>query len=222
MAPRTERPRIVAVCSRKGGTGKTSLAVNLAAALAGPRRRVAVLDLDPQGSASRWAEWAEGGLPFPVHGFDTDRGPAAFRAALERLAGEVDVLILDTPPELDTPTRLALLAADLALIPVGPSALDLFAAQDAVAVAREARAARGGELPAVALVPSRLISRTREAGELPATLKSLGEPVAPAIGHRIEVARASIEGRAVRPSSTAGQEFERLAAYVRNRLRRIR
>ena len=78
-----------------------------------------------------------------------------------------------------------------------------------------------GKLPLVVTVPCRLIARTRLAAELPDTLKALGEPVAPAIGNRIEVARAAIQGRTVQPSSMAGQEFERLAAYVLRRLKGI-
>jgi len=210
----------VAIVSRKGGTGKTSVAMNLASALA-VRQRVAVLDLDPQGSATRWAEWADGGLAFEVHSFDTGRGVARFKKVLEGLREGTEILILDTPPEVETPTKLALLVADLALIPTAPSALDLWATQEAIKAAREAREARGSSLPLVATVPSRMNYRTREAKELPDTLKALGEPVAPPIGLRVEVQRAVIQGRVVTPGSEAGREFFYLARYVINRLRRV-
>ncbi len=208
--------KTLAVISRKGGTGKTSVSVNVAAALATPRRRVVILDLDPQGSASRWAEWGE--LPFAVEPFNVARGAGRFREKLESL--EADLLILDTPPEVEEPTQLALLVADLALIPTGPSALDLWATKDAVAVAREARKERRGKRPGVALVPCRTVGRSRIARELPALLRALGEPVAPGIGNRVEVAVAAIEGRTVKPYTEAGREFQKLAAYVLKRLRK--
>jgi chromosome partitioning protein len=210
--------RTLAVLNLKGGSGKTSIAVHLAAALNTARRRVALVDTDPQRSAARWAEWGAE-LPFPVYAVDAEKGPARYRAALEQI--DADLLVIDTPPELETASMLAALVADLALIPCSPGALDLWATEAAVRMAREARLERRGHLPLVSLVPSRVISRTNLAKQLPATLKAIGEPVAPAIGQRVAVAQASIEGGTVRPSSPAGQEFAALARHVLNRLRRI-
>ena len=210
--------RTVALTSLKGGCGKTSVAVNLAAALSTPRRRVVLADADPQQAAVRWAE--NGGLPFPVEALDAERGAARFRSDLGRLQAEAELVILDTPPELAESAMLAALLADLLLIPCGPSALDLWAAKEAVELAAEARAERGRKLPYVSMVPSKLMSRTRESLELPDTLEAFGEPVAPAIYQRVAVSRATIEGGTVRPNSPAGREFQALARHVLKRLRR--
>lgn len=204
--------RTVAVVSLKGGTGKTSLALHLAGELG-----ATVADCDPQGSASQWAE--SGDLEFPVVPLEAGRGAARFQAALETI--DAETVVLDCPPELAETAMLAALLADLLLIPATPSALDLWAAQRAVALAQEAREERGDSLPLVSLVPSRLISRTKLAAELPDTLKAFGEPVAPAITQRVAVAAASVEGGLVSPKSPAGREFAALARHVKNRLRRL-
>ena len=209
--------RTVATTSLKGGTGKTSIALHLAAALHSPRRRVVVADCDPQRSAMRWAE--NGGLPFPVEALDTERGAARFRSDLERI--EAELVILDCPPQLAEAAMLAAMLADLLLIPCGGSALDLWAAKEAVELAAEARVERGRKLPHVSLVPSKLISRTREALELPDTLEAFGEPVAPAIYQRVTVARAAVEGGTVKANTPAGREFQALARHVSKRLRRL-
>jgi chromosome partitioning protein len=240
IAPTRGVQRIIATANLKGGCGKTSLAVNLAAALQGPRRRVAVIDADPQRSATRWAEWGAE-LPFRVYPLDASKGAARFQTALEAIDG--DLLVIDTPPELEAASMMAAQLADLLLIPCSPGALDLWATEAAVRMAREARIERlrivvshygrslreisaerlerDGRVPLVSLVPSRVISRTNLAKQLPETLAAIGEPVAPPITQRVAIAQATIEGGTVRPSSPAGQEFAALARHVLNRLRSI-
>jgi len=206
----------VALMSLKGGTGKSSIALHLAAALHTSRRRVAVVDCDPQQSATLWAQSGE--LPFAVHSLDTGQGVVRFRRELVQLEASTDLAILDCPPELAETAMLAALLSDLLLIPCSPSALDLRAAHAAVELAREARQERDKRLPLVSLVPSKLISRTRLAAELPAVLREMGEPVAPSIYQRVAVAQASVTGRTVPPKSPAGQEFRTLARHVLRRL----
>jgi len=208
---------VVATISLKGGTGKTSIAVHLAAALFTPRRSVVLVDADPQRSAAQWAESGE--LPFPVVALDASRGAARFKADLSAL--DADLTILDCPPELAETAMVAALLADLMLIPCGASALDLRAAKAAVDLAREAREERSGALPLVSLVPSKLISRTRLANELAGVLADFGEPVSPGIYQRVAVAEASVAGGVAPSSSLAGQEFAALAEYVLKRLRRV-
>jgi chromosome partitioning protein len=130
---------VITVAQQKGGAGKTMLAANLAAALA-PARRVAVLDIDPQRSLARW------------HALRGGRTPAMTLADFSgwRLAGELDrlrrlhdVLIVDSPPQIETDARVAVRAADLVLIPLQPSPPDLWAAEGTIALAgAEKRAAR--------------------------------------------------------------------------------
>lgn len=212
--------RIVAVISPKGGTGKTSVAVMLAGNLQTERRKTGLMDLDPRQGVERWAK-AASGLPFSTYAFNANRGAAAFRTAIRTAMGEVDLLFLDTPSAMGPAIGLSLQVADLVLIPAGASTLDLEAAQEAIASAKEARHGRDGDLPRVMVVPSRLDARTRIARDFARRFEELKVPVSPAVGQRVEVAAAANSGRLVRPSTVAGQEFRTLAKHVWTFLRQI-
>jgi chromosome partitioning protein len=217
--------RTVAVVNRKGGAGKTTLAMNLAGVLA-ERKRVVVVDADPQQSAVRWGEQRQDGrLPFDVVALDAEAGVVEFKTGvLDRAAtSAASLVIIDCPPELADATMVALLMADLALVPVGPSPLDLWAAESAVALTGDARQVRGDGRPLVALVPSRLMVGTVLARELGPALARIG-PVAPGVALRVAVAEAAIGGETVAeyaPGSPADQEFRAVARYVADRLRGI-
>lgn len=114
---------VTAIINQKGGTGKTTLAMNLAAGIA-RRAETVVIDLDPQGSCRQWASL--GSAPFP--------------ATVKQISGKWDArtlhqnyrnyrhMVLDCPPSLDSHASLqALRACDVALIPVLPSPIDLWA-----------------------------------------------------------------------------------------------
>jgi chromosome partitioning protein len=113
----------VAVANLKGGTSKTTSAMFLAAAFA-RRGRTLLVDCDPQGSALSWAESAEEDgrrLPFSVMGLptrDVHRKLKGFEADFEHV-------VLDTPPGEVPIARAALLAADVAVVAVQPTAMDL-------------------------------------------------------------------------------------------------
>lgn len=215
---RKEPAKIVALVSRKGGTGKTSLAMNLAEALSTKRRRVVVIDLDRGADAAKWRERGKE-LSFTVKRVDSRSGEQEMKKDINEARAEADLLILDTPPTKSRVMSRAIQMADLVLIPTGPSALDVMAAGE---VAKETLGILDQDsqhVPRVALVPTRLISGTRLAKELPGKLKELSLPIAPGIGQRVEVAVAGSEGRPIRPRSQAGLEFSRLARFVVRNLR---
>lgn len=111
-----------AVVNHKGGVGKTTLAMNLAAGLT-RRGSCIVLDADPQCSASRWARLAADARPFPAPVL-----PAADGAARQLVdcAGRYAYIVVDCPPAMHSQdVQQVLTRADVALIPVLPSPMDL-------------------------------------------------------------------------------------------------
>ncbi len=155
--------QIISVINLKGGVGKTTIALNLAATLATQGHQVVLIDADPQHSATQWAQQGQRAgdpeaarLPMAVHPLQADAGAPQFKAALEQLAqaAQATLVVIDCPPELSDPALVAALLADLVLVPVTPSPLDLWAAKQAVATAQEARTLRDGRTPLISLVPS--------------------------------------------------------------------
>ncbi len=133
--------RVITVAQQKGGTGKTMLAANLGAALA-RTGRVAVVDADPQGSLTRWAGLRRAR---PTAAELTCIETAVWRLSteLDRLRRGHEVVVIDSPPRIDTDARVAIRAADLVLVPVQPSPPDLWAAEGTLALAQaERRASR--------------------------------------------------------------------------------
>lgn len=200
---------VIAVAQQKGGAGKTTLVANVAAALARDRR-VAVLDIDPQRSLARWhglrAEHA-GAMPIAL----SDVSGWRLTAELDRLRRAHDVLIVDSPPQIDTDARLAVRAADLVLVPLQPSPPDLWAAEGTLALAAaERRPAR--------LVLNRTPASGRLRAEVEAEARRRGFPLlAATLGNRAAIAAAFARGLGIvetAPKSVAAAEVLALAAEI--------
>jgi len=207
---------IIAVAGRKGGVGKSTIAGNLAGELISMGHKVVLLDADPQHSLVAWAAEGAGVLANCVQKVrDRDSGDLKDTArAAERHA---DIVIIDTPPGMPEITAQALLVADLALLPCGPSPLDLFALHDALSLALHARAARRSKKPRIRLVPSRVLMNTTLGRGLTSSLEAMGRKVLPAISQRVALAQAVSNGLTIgefAPGSTAQEEFRHLAKAV--------
>ena len=205
---------VITVAQQKGGTGKTTLAANLAAALA-PTTRVALLDIDPQKSLTRW------------HAIRTERNGqpeltfsdvSGWRLAteLERLKRGHDVVLIDSPPQIDTDARLAIRGADLVLVPVQPSPPDVWAAEGTLALAAaEHRNAR--------VVLNRVPPASRLGDTVKADLATRNLPLLrSAIGNRTGFATAFAAGLGVTeaaPRSAAAVELRALLAEIEETLR---
>src|ERR1700722_17280507 len=107
---------IVAVVAEKGGVGKTTLSLTLAVAAVQAGRKVAVLDTDPQSTASKWTDRRDAEMPWVVPTHAARLGAAIEQA---RVQG-VDFIVIDTPPHSSADATEAARRADLVLIPVEP------------------------------------------------------------------------------------------------------
>jgi chromosome partitioning protein len=212
---------VVVVAGRKGGIGKSTIAGNLAGEFAAMGKTVAALDADPQHSLAAWADQGEGMLSRcveKVSGGKSDDLRDKVRAAQKA----ADIVLIDTPPGLQDVAYQAMLLADLALLPCGPSPLDLFPLKESLALALKARAERRSKKPRIRFVPSRVLKNTTLGRELSSSLEQMGKKVLPEIGQRIVVAEAVMKGLTVQeyaPGSTAQAEFEQLAKAVDKLLR---
>jgi len=205
---------IVAVAGRKGGVGKSTIVGNLAAEFAAMGRSVEVLDADPQHSLAAWAGQGDGILSRAV---EKVANPDSLRARARKAEEDTDIVLIDTPPGMPEVAYQAALAADLMLLPCGPSPLDLFALKEALSSALKARAERRSKKPRIRFVPSKVLMSTNLSRGLSASLSNMGKKVLPGIGQRVVVAEAVSQGLTVAeyaPDSPARAEFSALAKAV--------
>ena len=212
---------IVAVAGRKGGVGKSTIVGNLAAEFARMGHSVTALDADPQHSLATWAEQGDGMLSRCVE--KVAGGAATLRARARAAEKNADIVLIDTPPGIPETAYQAALAADLMLLPCGPSPLDLFALKEALSLALKARAERRSKKPRIRFVPSKVLMSTNLSRGLASSLKDMGRKVLPAIAQRVVVAEAVASGLTVSeyaPESPAHEEFRALAKAVEKILNR--
>ena len=212
---------IIAVAGRKGGVGKSTVVGNLAAEFVAMGWSVTVLDADPQHSLVAWAEQGDGMLAGCVQKVEDGAGTLRLRA--RKAEKEAGVVLIDTPPGMPEVGYQAALAADLLLLPCGPSPLDLLALKEALSLGLKARAERRSKKPRIRFVPSKILMTTNLGRGLASSLKDLGRKVLPSIGQRVVVAEAVAHGLTVAeyaPNSPAHEEFRELAKAVDKLLRR--
>ena len=200
---------VITIAQQKGGAGKTMLAANLAACLAATRR-VAVLDTDPQGSLTRWHGLRATHTELPAIGFAAVSG-WRLQGALDTMRRGYDVLVVDSPPHIDTDARRALRVADLVLVPVQPSAPDLWAAEGTMAVA-------AAEHRRAVLVVNRVPTTPALRIAAVAAVRASGHTLLPAVlGNRSIFAQAFARGMGVAeaaPRTVAAREMRILLAAV--------
>lgn len=163
---------IIVLANSKGGVGKTSISVHLAAWLAEQGRSVVLADCDAQRSSSEWLAEAAPGIR-AVRLAD----PTAILDALPQLALEADYVVADGPGSNTETSRALLLRADLALVPCKASMLEVRALAQATAVLRQTQDIRQGR-PAAAIVLSMVGKRYRLTQDMKAAAAALELPLA--------------------------------------------
>ncbi len=210
--------KVFTVAQQKGGAGKTTLAAHLAIAWAQLGHSVATVDIDPQGSLTRWhavrAE-ATGGKPGFTHvqitGWRT-------QAEVEKLARSHSIVVIDSPPHAQTEARIAVRAASLVVAPVQPSPMDLWAVHPTIELASQ-------EKRRLLLVLNRVPPRAKIADELVAKVQELANPPAvlladAQVGNRTAYAGTLMSGLSVTEAArktVAAAEMQALAEEILRR-----
>jgi chromosome partitioning protein len=209
---------IVGVLNQKGGCGKSTLAVNMAAVYAQQRLRVLLVDADPQGSAMAWS--AARILPplFPVIG----GAKPTLHKDMPELSRDYHVTVIDGAPRANELARSAIMASDMVLIPIQPSPYDVWASAEIVQLVREAQQFREDDLK-VAFVVNRKIANTAIGRDVANALAEFDVPVLPvAVHQRVLFAESAAQGLAVfeaGPNSDAAREIAQLVLNVENQWR---
>ena len=147
---------IIALINQKGGCGKSTTAVHFTYWLATKKKKkVLLVDADAQQSSSQWLSGMELSIPYKVV-----QTPDDLLEQIPELAQRYNLLIVDGPASLAEATRAILLRADLAIVPVQPTGVDLRSASDAVRVIRQAQSVRSGS-PSAAVFLSRAVKGTK-------------------------------------------------------------
>ena len=200
-----KKPYVIAVVVQKGGAGKTTLAINLAVAMEGKGKAVAIIDIDQQASATKWGDRRESNSPAVV---------SAHAARLKSLINDckengADFIIIDTPPHAENQALEAARVADIVLIPCRPSLVDLEAMGSSVNIAKIAKK------PAYVVI-SQKPARGSLADEMKVAIEDA--EIAPVeIGNRIAFVHAYTMGQGVieyEPKGKAADEITQLYKFI--------
>ena len=205
---------VIAVCNQKGGSGKTTVAINLAGAFAADDMTVLLLDMDPQGSALDWGS-IQPSLPPPFEVAEVDRSQLLRQARL--LRREYEVIVIDCPAKFTDSTSAAIRVADFVLIPVQPSPFDVWASDAVTELVKTRQEATGGR-PLAACIISRAISNTSLQRSIATALEDYGLPVLRSgTTQRVAYATTAAQGRTVfegRPT-VARKEMESIRDEIK-------
>lgn len=203
--------KTLAILSRKGGVGKTLISLHLSVASQASGIETALIDLDPQASATGWAEDRENDEPFvlPVHGARLSKTLTELREQGAQLA------IVDTAPNSEGSSLIAARAADLVLIPCQPAILDLKAIRNTVDIANLAKVKAYAVLNRVPPKGS-IIEDSKEA------IAQYDLEVCPKmIGQRVAYSYSLISGMTAQeyePNGQAAKEFSQFYKWVVDKL----
>src|ERR1700730_4414510 len=113
--------KVITIAQQKGGAGKTTVAAHLAVAWSQRGKRVAIVDIDPQGSLTHWHKIREERFGDGYTGV-TFAALCGWRVGSEiaRLRRNHDIIIIDSPPHTETEARTAIRSADFIVVPVQP------------------------------------------------------------------------------------------------------
>ena len=211
---------VIAVLNLKGGCGKSTIAINLACELAGASDSVLLLDNDAQGTASHWL--SHGRLPVQGQFMPLENDDDGERLVRTVAAGNQRYVVLDAPAHVGAAALAAGKIADLVLVPVTASGIDLVATHAVVDLIRKARELRRSGAPKCLIVPSKIDRRTDAGRRIDEQVRQFGEPVGPSVHQRTAFIEAFGAGQWIgdfAPQSPAHYDITALAMAVKRCLR---
>ena len=199
--------KVITIAQQKGGTGKTTLAVHLAVAFIKYHNlKVAIIDTDPQGSLGKWymirsdKNLSNKNLTFKT----ASLWGAQYESKI--LKQQHDIVIIDTPPKIESDARPAIEASDLVLIPISPSPVDFWATEPIIEIAQRAK-------KRIVIQINRANPRAKLMKKTYAYIKDLGmEKTNTLIGHRQIFVASMGEGKTVIEKQKKGKAAQEIAA----------
>lgn len=204
---------IISFLNQKGGVGKTTLAINIAANLANQGYKTLLIDADKQGSASAWASLREE-TPFVVNSMAR---PNMAKDAI-KMATDYECTIIDGPPHAEEIARSCIIASDLVILPIEPSGLSTWASDLTVRQIREAQSFK--ETLKCGFVVSRKIGKTVIGRDIREMAQDAGIPIFDTeIEQRVAFPESMTVGQTIfewAPRSTAAREIKNLTTELMN------
>ena len=202
---------IISLVNRKGGVGKTTVAINLCACIPRRNRSALLVDADPQGSVLQWQS-IEDNIAFDVKPHPMPLSPKD----IETFSKGYDHVVIDSPPALGDIIRSVLEVSDFTIVPIGPSPLDIWSSNETVALINETRE-HNRNLEAKLLI-CRKIPRTRIGREAREAMEVYNLAIFETeISQRIAYVQSLISGVSVlqyAPNSEASIEIKSLCEEV--------
>ena len=199
----------VCTANTKGGVGKSTIAVHLATWFHDQGFKTALIDADAQRSSSQWIAEVEPGITVVT----TNTPDECLQKAQELLQSH-DMVVGDGPGGLDDLSRTMLLLADLALLPISPSILDLRSVQQATTILRYAQGINRGK-PEGVLILNKMRTRDTISRELKSAASTLGVRVAANVvrdlqAYRDAAQQGSVVSRTGKKSAEAASDMDAL------------
>ncbi|MDV7338810.1 ParA family partition ATPase [Terasakiella sp. A23] len=206
--------KILTIAQQKGGAGKTTVVAQLATMYASQKKNVALVDIDPQASLTSWFAERKRTLGEDNRIVLSSVGGWRLKNELDRLKRDFDVILVDAPPHAETEANIAIRYADLLVIPVQPSPMDVWA------TAPTFKQAKKEKTEAIVLM-NRIPPRGKLLEKIKGMLEEDERPMLEStLGNRVAFPSSMIEGLGVVESdkrSAATREVKALAKEIWNK-----
>lgn len=199
---------VISFLNQKGGVGKTTLAINVAATLSSRGSRVLAIDCDPQGSFLCWSAARGGDAPFGVIGLPK---PTVHKE-IKHIGTSCDYVIIDGAPRVTDLARSVIAASDVVVVPVSPSPLDFWAVDEVLTLISEAEIHQPNLKFVFAL--NRCVHGTAISKSIVAPLAKKGTVLSTPITQRVVFAESFGEGKFVHEMQGADKAIAEINAIV--------